>query len=141
MQWEFVLRRHNRRSKESEFADADFAEVLYEADSSSRSSDRHAQQKARQLCRQVERALNLAFADGGGDEFVGLFVDEVSPAPDCGRLLVRVVIPVDQPATDVLTALRRESPRLRSEVAAAITRKRVPELSFLPASGEGGDDE
>ena len=117
--------------------DAEFAEALYEADSGSRSSDQ-AQRKTQQLCRQVERALNLAFADRNGeDDLGGLFVDEVSPAPDCGRLLAHVVIPADRPAADVISALRRESPRLRSEVAAAITRKRAPELSFIPASPEG----
>jgi ribosome-binding factor A len=134
---EFVLKDHKRRSRESEFADA-----LYEADSGSRSSDRQAQRKTQQLCRQVERALNLAFADRNGeDDLGGLFVDEVSPAPDCGRLLVHVVIPADCPAADVISALRRESPRLRSEVAAAITRKRAPELSFIPASPDGGNHE
>lgn len=135
---EFVLKEHKRRSRESEFVDAEFAEALCEADSGSRSSDRQAQRKAQQLCRQVERALNLAFADRNGeDDLGGLFVDEVSPAPDCGRLMVHVVIPADRPAADVISALRRESPRLRSEVAAAITRKRAPELSFIPASPEG----
>ena len=122
--------------------DAEFAEALYEADSGRRSSDRQAQRKARQLCRQVERALNLAFADrNGSNDTGGLFVNEVSPAPDCGRLLVHVVIPADRPAADVIRALRRESPRLRSEVAAAITRKRAPELSFIPASPERGNHE
>ena len=131
------MKERKRRNTESEFVDADFAEALYEADSGSRSSDRQAQRKTQQLCRQVERALNLAFADRNGeDDFGGLFVDDVSPAPDCGRLLVHIVIPADRPAADVISALRRESPRLRSEVAAAITRKRVPELSFIPASPE-----
>ncbi|HEY6342408.1 MAG TPA: hypothetical protein VIY49_13015 [Bryobacteraceae bacterium] len=132
------MKEHKRRSRESEFVDAEFAEALYEADSGSRSPDRQAQRKAQQLCRQVERALNLAFADRNGeDDLGGLFVDEVSPAPDCGRLLVHVAIPADRPAADVIGALRRESPRLRSEVAAAITRKRAPELPFIPASPEG----
>ena len=122
--------------------DAEFAEALYEADSGSRSPARQAQRKTQQLCRQVERALNLAFADRNGeDDLGGLFVDEVSPAPDCGRLLVHVVIPAGRPAADVISALRRESPRLRSEVAAAITRKRAPELSFIPASPEGSNHE
>ena len=139
---EFVLKGHKRRSIESEFVDAEFAEALCEADSGSRSSDRQAQRKTQQLCRQVERALNLAFANrNGSDDIGGLFVDEVSPAPDCGRLLVHVVIPADRPAADVISALRRESPRLRSEVAAAITRKRAPELAFVPVFPYGDKDE
>lgn len=122
--------------------DAEFAEALYEGESGSRSSDRQAQRKALQLCRQVKRALNLAFADrGAGDDIGGLFVDEVSPSPDCGHLVVHVLIPAGRPVADVISALRREAARLRSEVAAAITRKRAPELSFIPASPEGGNYE
>jgi ribosome-binding factor A len=70
-----------------------------------------------------------------------LFVEDVSPAPDCGHLLVHVVLPVDRPVADALSALRRDAARLRSEVAMATTRKRAPELSFIPAFPNGGDDE
>ncbi len=131
------MKQHERRNRELEFAEA-----LYEANSGSRSSNRQAKRKTQQLCRQVERAFNLAFADlKSEDDLGGLFVDGVSPAPDCGRLLVHVVIPADRPVAGVISALCRESPRLRSEVAAAITRKRAPELSFIPASSEEYHDE
>jgi len=70
-----------------------------------------------------------------------LFVEDVSPAPGCGHLLVHVVVPADRPISEALGALRRDAPRLRMEVAAAITRKRAPELSFVPACPQGGDDE
>ncbi len=133
------MKQYKSRSK---FVDVEFTEALCAADSDSRSYDRQAARKAQQFCRQVERALNLALADrNAGDDVGGLFVDEVSPAPDCGRLLVRVLIPVDRPVADVMSALRREAPRLRSEVAAVITRKRAPELVFIPAFSEGGSDE
>jgi len=122
--------------------DSDFAEGLCEGESDSRSSDRQAQRKARQFCRQVQRALNLAFAGhNSGDGIAGLFVEEVSPAPDCGRLLVHVLIPPGCPVADAIGALRRDTPRLRSEVAMAITRKRAPEMMFVPAIPEGGNDE
>jgi len=68
-------------------------------------------------------------------------VEDVSPAPDCGHLLVHVVIPASRSVADALSGLRRDAPRLRSEVAMAITRKRAPELSFVPASATGGDDD
>jgi ribosome-binding factor A len=42
---------------------------------------------------------------------------------------------------DALSALRHDAPRLRSEVALAITRKRAPELTFVPAVPDGGNDE
>lgn len=71
-----------------------------------------------------------------------LFVDEVTPAPDCAHLLVHVVVPADYSVEEVLRALRQDAPRLRSHVAMAITRKRAPELSFVPAVlEEGGHDD
>ena len=122
--------------------DPDFAEALCGSESDSLSSDRQAQRKALQFCRQVQRALNLALADRNpGDGVSGLFVEDVSPAPDCGRLLVQVLIPDGRSVADAISALRREAPRLRSEVAIAITRKRAPELSFVPVLAEGGNDE
>jgi hypothetical protein len=63
-------------------------------------------------------------------------VSGVSPAPDCGHLLVQVVIPVDCSTTDVLTGLRACTSRLRAEVARSISRKRAPELSFVPGTAE-----
>jgi ribosome-binding factor A len=54
---------------------------------------------------------------------------------------VHVVVPAQRPVAEALAALRQDAPRLRSEVAAAITRKRAPELSFVPAVPDGGGDE
>ena len=86
--------------------------------------------------------MNLALEDRGAGENLGdLFVEDVFPAPHCGRLLVSVVVPEAHPVADVMAALERESPRLRAEVAAAVTRKRAPELSFVPALPGGDDDE
>ena len=134
------MKHRGRGSKESHFIDPDFIEALDENESGSASSRRQAERKARQLCRQVQRALNFALADRSiSDGIEGLFVEEVSPAPDCGRLLVHVLVPGGLQVTDVMIALGRETPRLRSEVAAAITRKRAPELCFVPACADGGD--
>jgi ribosome-binding factor A len=106
------------------------------------SSNRQIERKTRQFCRQVQRALNLALADwNGGEGICDLFVEDVFPAPDCGRLLVHVLIPAGLSVVDALRALGREAPRLRSEVAAAITRKRAPELFFVPAYSDGTCDE
>jgi ribosome-binding factor A len=141
-QGSFVLKHQSRRRKQSVFENPDFADALYGASSDHLSSGRQGERKARQFCRQVQRALNLALADRSADDgMTDLFVEEVSPAPDCGHLLVHVVIPVDRPITEVLSALRRDAPRLRSEVAMAITRKRAPELSFVPAFPDGGEGE
>jgi ribosome-binding factor A len=103
---------------------------------------RQGQRKAQQFCRQVQRALNLALADRYEDDGLNeLFVDDVTPAPDCGHLLVHVVVPANRSVTDALSSLRQDASRLRSEVAMTISRKRAPELSFVPAFPDGGEDE
>jgi ribosome-binding factor A len=136
------LKQHYRRSKESQLVDTDFAEALYGGESNSRSAARQAQRKARQFCRQVQRALNLALENRDAVLGIGsVYVEEVCPAPDCGRVLVYVVVPDGLPVADALGALRRDAPRLRSEVAAAITRKRAPELSFVPVIPDGASHE
>ena len=120
----------------------DFMEALEDNQSGLASSRRQVERKTLQFCRQVQRALNLALADQSiGDGIGGLFVEEVSPAPDCGRLLVYVLVPGGLPVAEVMIALGRETPRLRSEVAAAITRKRAPELCFVPVCAEGDGHE
>jgi ribosome-binding factor A len=136
------LKHRNRRSKESAaFVDPEFARALGGRTSDRPSSGRQVERKARQFCRQVQRALNLALADRHADDGLNdLFIEDVTPAPDCGHLLVHVLIPADRSVNDALGALRRDAPRLRSEVAMAITRKRAPELSFVPAFPDGGED-
>jgi ribosome-binding factor A len=52
-----------------------------------------------------------------------------------------VVAPALADVSAVMAALREDSRRLRSEVAAAITRKRAPELAFVPATAPGGPDD
>ena len=122
--------------------DADFAEILYGEGNNNRSDSRQAQRKTQQFCRQVQRALNLALADSSvGGIGCDLFVDEVSPGPDCGHLLVHVVVQDGYSVVDAMSALRSDALRLRSEVAMAIARKRAPELSFVPVSVQGGDDD
>ena len=137
------MKHRNRRSKGSvDFVDPEFAQALGGGTSDRFSSGRQAERKARQFCRQVQRALNFALADRRADDGLNdLFVEEVSPAPDCGHLLVHVLVPPERPLAEALSALRGDAARLRSEVAATITRKRAPELSFVPAAPVGGDDE
>ncbi len=81
--------------------------------------------KARQLCRQVRDVLDAILDD--------LTVVAVDPAPDSAHLLVTVAaltsdLPPDPLA--ILARLDRASGSLRSEVAAAITRKRAPLLTY-----------
>jgi ribosome-binding factor A len=138
---ELVKSRHQRGGRRPSLVDPEFADAFAGA-ADHASSRRHAEHKAQQLCRQVQRALNLALADWPGADVVGdMFIDEVTPAPDCGHLLVHVVVPPECPITEALSALRQDTPRLRSHVAMAITRKRAPELSFVPTVPQRGDDD
>lgn len=134
------MSKHNRRGFLS-IEEQEFAAALERDARESRSTGRHGEHKTRQLCRQVQRALNLALAERGSDPILDqLFIEEVSPAPGCGHLLVHFVAPVDRSLADALAGLNREAPRLRAHVARAVSRKQAPELSFVPAYRAGGED-
>jgi ribosome-binding factor A len=90
--------------------------------------------KTLQLCKQVERELSFALAGDCADPVLGdLNVISVAPAPNAARLLVTVSpspsgAPIDP--TQVTAHLARASGKLRCEIAAAIHRKKTPELAF-----------
>jgi ribosome-binding factor A len=89
--------------------------------------------KALQLCRQIEQALNLLLPDCGEELLRDLLVAAVVPAPDSTRVLVTLCSTPAGEAIDqgaVLNALQRAKALLRREVAAAIHRWKVPELTF-----------
>jgi ribosome-binding factor A len=89
--------------------------------------------KALQLCAQVAQTLASVFAECSDDVLRDLTVQSVVPAPNASRLLVTV-----EPAlarTDLLAEhLHRARGRLRGEVAAAINRRRMPDLVFRIAN-------
>src|SRR5215472_5908801 len=90
--------------------------------------------KLEQLCRQVCRALMYAIPGEMRDPVLqGLSVEAVLPAPDAGRLMVRLRSAGG--AEEILERLAVVEPYLRAQVAAAITRKRAPELTFALAFG------
>jgi ribosome-binding factor A len=91
--------------------------------------------KTLQLCKQAARALSVAMAGECADDALrDAYVDTVEPAPDASRLLV-IVRPMGVACDpDLLLArLRERGPFLRTRVAAAICRKRAPELAFCVA--------
>jgi hypothetical protein len=133
------LKKHYRRGTAS-VVDPDFAQALDGDEHKAHRAGRHGEYKARQLCRQAQRALNLALAERPVSGLEQLYFDEVTPAPGCGHLLVHFVAPDGSALSDVLASLRRETPRLRAQVARAISRKQAPELSFVPAMPFGSDD-
>jgi len=71
-----------------------------------------------------------------------VFVADVSADSGCGRLVVHVAIPDGRSTDAVMTELRDRRPQLRAVVATWISRKRVPELTFVPAAAAslGGDE-
>lgn len=105
---------------------------------------KRASHKTAQLCRQVFRAVSLALGECGDDVLRELTVVDVEPAPDAARLLVRVGLPAGDHATaahEVLARLAAATGFLRRKVAAAITRKRAPELTFTFAAPPGAAGE
>jgi ribosome-binding factor A len=82
----------------------------------------------------VADTLNYVLSGECDDDVLrGLYVEGVDPAPDESRLLV-TVSPLDvldrTPPETVLMKLMSVSGKLRNEVAAAITRRKTPELAF-----------
>jgi len=102
--------------------------------------------KTEALCKLVRRVLGMTLSGECADPVLqGLIVDEVHPAPNAGRLLVRVVLRAaeDGPTVaDVLVRLEKVRGLLRMRIAEASARKRTPELAFevvpygLPAERE-----
>ena len=94
--------------------------------------------KTAALCKQVRRVVGMTLAGECGDPVLqGLIVDEVLPAPNAGRLLVRVMLRVEGGAigghevlVEVLHRLARVQGLLRARVGETIARKRTPELAF-----------
>ena len=87
--------------------------------------------KAIQLCHQVGCCLSLVMGDCDDPIVQSLSVVNVMPAPDSSRLLVVLEADDAPQAMDrdqVLVRVNLQLPRLRSEVARWIHRKRVPNL-------------
>jgi ribosome-binding factor A len=86
-----------------------------------------------QLCRQVFDALTYALAELDDPLIDELVLASVTPAPNASRVQVTLVPSPASPDIDHDTALARlvaVGPALRQEVAAEVTRHRVPELVF-----------
>lgn len=131
-----------KRRNRAEFVDPEFAEALLGNSPERSSTDRKVLRKTQQFCRQVQRALNLALASGDSQlQGYEIFVEEVSPAPDCGHLLAHIAVSEGRLLSEAMAWLRQNQPRLRAEVAMSIARKRAPELAFVPAFRAGGEND
>jgi ribosome-binding factor A len=95
--------------------------------------DRQAGRKALQLCGQVRDALGAILPVLADEVLQNLTVVSVEPAPHAGRLRVTVAVPSPADATDRTAAvehLGRAAGLIRREVAAAVHRRKAPELTF-----------
>ncbi len=97
--------------------------------------------KTLQLCAQAARAIELALAELSADDDAldGVHVVSVDPVPGDPRLLVTVglsTISKETAPARVHASLVRHTPRLRAEVAEAISRKKVPDF-FLRIAAPG----
>jgi ribosome-binding factor A len=95
--------------------------------------------KALQLCSQIAETLHGVLQGGCDDEVLrDLLVQSVEPAPDSTRLLVTVSLSPASPErrpVEVLQHLHQAYGTLRREIAAAIHRRKTPELLFRIAGG------
>jgi ribosome-binding factor A len=127
-------RKPSRREMLSSCAEVGPEDGMDPRDFQRQAAPRVANRKALQLCGQVMRTLHHVLSGECGDEVLReLIVHSVMPAPNTGRLLVTVALAASADTVDssqVLERLQRAQGLLRSEVAAAISRRRVPELTF-----------
>ena len=95
--------------------------------------------KALQLCGQVAETLAFVLAGETGDDVLrDLVVVSVVPAPNTSRLLVTVspsVAAADADLDAIGSSSTKCAARLRGEIATAIHRRRVPELTFRVVKG------
>ncbi len=133
-------KKHWKNGGDPPFMDPAFVEALGGSlektdDRSTGRSKRKHEYKDRQLCRQAQRALNLALGECRQDLLREVYVMDVTPA--AGRLIVHVVVPPHVPLHEALGHLESATGMLRAQVARSITRKRAPELTFVPAASDG----
>lgn len=99
-----------------------------------KSSRKKTNRKTLQLCSQVAQTLSVILSWESGSELLrNLVVEAVEPAPDSTRVLVSVSLAVTaEPCSlrQALACLQHSAAWLRTEIAAAIHRKRVPQLVF-----------
>jgi ribosome-binding factor A len=98
--------------------------------------------KSQQLCRQVQKTLDQVLSGETRDPLLGaLRIVSVTSRADSSALLVTVIADVSPDCFDraqIEAHLAKMSGWLRSEVAAAITRKRTPILVFLVLGPQSG---
>jgi ribosome-binding factor A len=95
-------------------------------------SDRQHSRKVAQVCREVARTLSYALSGCSDPLLSSLVVMDVEPYPDMARLRVWLDAGPQPAASDneLLEHLEAARGLLRSEVAAALERRRTPDFYF-----------
>jgi ribosome-binding factor A len=92
---------------------------------------KQAGRKSKQLCEQVKDTLNATFPACADPVLQALLAVDVVPAPNSGRLRVRVTADWESLSPNaVVTRLDHAAAMLRGEVARAINRRYAPELTY-----------
>jgi ribosome-binding factor A len=115
------------------------------SDESRRSAEKAMRRKDLQVCKQAKMAIDAALAASSDEVLRDLRVQRVEPAPDARRLRVHIGVPEwvfgghEQSVREHFKSARGF---LRCEVAAAVSRKRVPQLLFelVPIVEEEADE-
>jgi len=104
-------------------------------------SERHnkVSHKGLQLCRQAFETLALVLADCDDEIMQSIDIASVKISDDGSRLIATVAMPRSASSDvqlegygpeEILSRVSQHIPRLRSELARSICRKRVPNLTF-----------
>lgn len=126
--------KNHGRKRDHAWLHEDFDDDPFLQDARRRVNER----KTAQLVAQAEHALGWAIENELEDsDLSGLTVTDVRPYPDASHLLVVAVAPAGADFRRMEQALRRADGKLREALGRAISRKRVPMLSFavLPMGG------
>jgi ribosome-binding factor A len=127
-----ALRKISRRAILSASADVGPGDGLDPRFDRPEDSGKVKNRKALQLCGQVAETLALVLADSGDAVLQNLLVESVRPWPTSARVLVTLTPAVAEGSGEETVAARLEAARtrLRGEVAAAVHRRKVPDLLF-----------
>jgi ribosome-binding factor A len=91
--------------------------------------------KALQLCAQVVDALNLGISECRDDRLQNVYIESAIPDPDSTQLLITAVV-----SQEALEGLQAAYGKLRTDIAEAICRKKVPNLKFRVVADNIKDD-
>lgn len=112
------------------------------ADDYAASREKAYDRKTDQLCAQVQRTLGFLLETEDSDECLwGIYIAEVTPHPNAGRLLVELRQWDHSRSLDlktILAHLAEVKGYWRAEVGSAINRKKTPDLLFQVLLAGGG---